>query len=643
MSAARTSNPESPDIPVSAASAASPMTSVLSPALSIAERRSLRRAVGLLNLDRSRFILAVLTGTAAMASAVALSGVAAWLIARASQMPDVVALGVAPVAVRLFGISRSVLRYCERLVSHDTALRGMGALRTRLYTSLASARTDTVAGLRRGDVLARVGSDIDAVGDLVVRAYLPTAVAAVLGAATCLGVALVYWPAGLILLACLLLSGLVAPLATIRSARIAEQARQRQATELSAEVLAVLEGAPELTVSGRLAGSMRQVASREESLSRLRDRAAVPAAIAAAVDVAAMGIAVVGNLLVGVSAVSAGRLAPVWLAVIVLVPLAAFEATSALGPASVQLVRSAGAACRIVELIEAAEASTGTSGTASCASRELPKPSPRGPYLRARDLAVGWPGGPVVAEGINLDLRVGRRVAVVGPSGIGKSTLLATLAGLLEPQGGTLTLDGVPPWQAARSEVAARVCLTAEDAHVFHTSVLENLRVARGDITPAEAGELLRRAGLGQWLEALPDGVDTIIGTDATTLSGGERRRLLLARALAAPAPLMLLDEPGEHLDAVTADRLVTDLLTVGNQGRGTLLVTHRLSALEHADEVLVMGHRPQATGERGPATILHKGNHHELQDVSETYRWSLSQEDQDRQQNHVSGMSWAR
>ena len=617
-----------------------PVSALLSSALSARERQSLRRALTLLHLNRSSFALAVLAGTAGTASAVALSGVAAWLIARASQMPDVVALGVAPVAVRLFGISRSVLRYCERLVSHDTALRGMGVLRTRLYQALASARTDTVAGLRRGDVLARVGGDIDAVGDLVVRAYLPAAVAAVLGTATSLGVGVVYWPAGLILAACLLLSGLGAPLATIRSARLSEQARQRQATELSAEVLAVLEAAPELTISGRLPDSMGQVASREESLARLRDRAAIPAAIAAALDVAAMGIAVVGNLLVGVSAVSAGRLAPVWLAVIVLVPLAAFEATSALGPASVQLVRSAGAACRIVELIEAAEASTGTSGTASCASRELPEPSPRGPYLRAKDLAVGWPGGPVVAEGINLDLRVGRRVAVVGPSGIGKSTLLATLAGLLEPQGGTLTLDGVPPWQAARSEVAARVCLTAEDAHVFHTSVLENLRVARGDITPAEAGELLRRAGLGQWLEALPDGVDTIIGTDATTLSGGERRRLLLARALAAPAPLMLLDEPGEHLDAVTADRLVTDLLTVGDQGRGTLLVTHRLSALEHADEVLVMGHRPQATGERGPATILHKGNHHELQDVSETYRWSLSQEDQDRQQDHVSGTS---
>lgn len=611
----------------------SPVARVLSPVLSPRERRALRRAVGLLNVDSSRFVLAVLAGTAGMASAVALSGVAAWLIARASQMPDVVALGVAPVAVRLFGVSRSVLRYCERLVSHDTALRGMGALRTRLYEALAAARTDTVAGLRRGDVLARVGSDIDAVGDLVVRAYLPATVAAVLGAVTSVGVGLVYWPAGLILATCLLLSGLGAPLATIRSARMVEQARQRQATELSAEVLAVLEGAPELMVCGRLADSMHQVASREENLVRLRDRAAVPAAIAAALDVAAMGMAVVGNLVIGVGAVAAGRLAPVWLAVIVLVPLAAFEATSALGPASVQLVRSAGAACRIVELIETAETSA-SAGAAVCPdARKLPTPSAHGPRLRARNLSVGWPGGPVVAEGIDLDLRVGSRVAIVGPSGIGKSTLLATLAGLLEPRGGTLTLDGVPPWQVARSQAAARVCLTAEDAHVFHTSVLENLRVARGDVTPAEARQLLDQAGLGDWLEALPDGVETVVGTDAATLSGGERRRLLLARALAAPAPLMLLDEPGEHLDATTADRLVADLLTVGTrQGRGTLLVTHRLSSLAHADEVLVMGRPPQTNAEQAPATILHRGSHRDLQDVSEAYRWSLSQEDQDRQ-----------
>ena len=130
--------------------------------VSAAERRALRRAVDLLDLNRPRFALSVLAGTAGLASAVALAGVAAWLIARASQMPDVVALGVAPVMVRLFGTSRAVLRYCERLVSHDTALRGMSALRTHLYQILAAARTDTIAGLRRGDVLSRVGADVDA-------------------------------------------------------------------------------------------------------------------------------------------------------------------------------------------------------------------------------------------------------------------------------------------------------------------------------------------------------------------------------------------------------------------------------------------------------------------------------------------------
>lgn len=190
--------------------------------LTAPERRALRRAVRLLDLDRKRFALSVLTGGLGLFCAIALSGVAAWLIARAAQMPDVAALGVAPVMVRLFGVSRSVLRYCERLISHDTALRGMTALRTHLYGILAASRTDTLAGLRRGEVLARVGADVDAVGDLVVRAYLPLAVAASVGAATSIGVGLVFWPAGLILAACLLLAGIVGPLATVRAARAAE-------------------------------------------------------------------------------------------------------------------------------------------------------------------------------------------------------------------------------------------------------------------------------------------------------------------------------------------------------------------------------------------------------------------------------------
>ena len=604
--------------------------------LSPAERRALKRAVGLLDLNWTRFAASVAIGSLGLGSALGLSTVAAWMIARASQVPDVVALGVAPVAVRLFGISRSVLRYCERLLSHDTALRGMSALRAHLYERLATSRADTVVGLRRGDVLARVGADVDAVGDLVVRSYLPMAVAACVGSATSIGMALIHPASGLILAACLLLAGMVGPLVTARAARASELARQGHATDLSAIVLTALEGGDELSVSGRLPRLMDELAGLEARMSSARDRGARPAAMAAAVDTAAMGLAVVGALLIGGQAVITGDLAPVWLAVIVLVPLAAFEVTSALGPATVQLVTSAGAAARIVELTDRADQADRAEAPRTAAAPDpepLPALSDGGPRLRARGLAVGWPDGPVVAEGIDLDLAPGDRLAVTGPSGVGKTTLLATLAGLLEPKGGELTLDGTAPWAAQRSDVARRITLTAEDAHVFATTVLENLRVANGTLSSQDARALLRRAGLGDWLTGLPQGLDTLLSSDATTLSGGERRRLLLARALAAPAPLMLLDEPGEHLEAATADRLVADLLQAGNgaedaeeaeeTARGVLLVTHRLSALESADEVLVLG-IPEP-GE--PATIVRRGTHTRLSAQDASYRWSLEHE----------------
>lgn len=590
--------------------------------LSATERRALRRAVHLLDLDQTRFIGSVATGALGLGSAIGLSAVAAWMIARACQVPDVVALGVAPVAVRLLGISRSVLRYCERLLSHDTALRGMTSLRTHLYEILSASRTDTVAGLHRGDVLARVGADVDAVGDLVVRCYLPMAVAAAVCTITSAALALVHPLAGLALAACLLLAGIIGPLVTIRAAQAAELARQEQATDLSATVLTTLEGGSELRVSARLPRVMDDLAALETHLASTRDRGARPAAAAAAVDVAAMGLAVVAGLLIGVPAV-AGGMDPVWLAVIALVPLAAFEATSALGPASLQLVASAGAATRIVDLIDRAEASRADAPS----PRPLPPITEGGPRLRARALAVGWPNGPVVADGIDLDLAPGDRRAIVGPSGAGKTTLLLTLAGLLEPKGGELTLDGVSPWTARRADAARRITLTAEDAHIFATTVLENLRVADGALTPAQARVLLKRAGLDDWLAGLPLGLDTPLASDATTLSGGERRRLLLARALAAPAPLMVLDEPGEHLEPATADRLVADLLHAGDESegraRGVLLVTHRLSALGGADEVLVL----EAPESGGPATIARRGAHIRLAARNESYRWSLEQE----------------
>lgn len=579
--------------------------------LSPAERRALRRAVDLLDLDRWRFVLAVLAGTAGLGSAVGLSATAAWLIARASQMPPVLELGVASVAVRTFGIARGVMRYVERLVSHEVALRGMATLRERVYTTLADAPTDVVSGLRRGDVLARTGADVDAVGDVVVRSLLPAAVAAVVGVGTVTLVAWLHVGIGAVLAACLLLAGVVGPLLSVRAARLDELAQARERSELTAGAMAMVEGAAELTVSGGLPAARTALAGTERRLARAKDAAARPAALAAGTDHLAMGISVLAALVLGVHATVAGTMEAVELAVVVLTPLAAFEGTALLGPAAVQLVRSAEAAVRVTELLDGASAPAPRPRTATVTE----------PVLRARGLAVGWPRTGTVASGLDLELRPGRSVAVVGPSGIGKTTLLLTLAGLLPPRDGEVLLGATPAGELDRRAVSDAVVLTAEDAHVFGTTVLENLRVARGDVSAAEAVELLGRAGLGEWLAALPDGVDTLLDSDATSVSGGERRRLLLARALANRAPLLLLDEPGEHLDPATADRLVGDLLAARDSGRGVLLVTHRLAPLAAADEVVVLG------ASQGPATVLARGTHEHLLHTLPSYRWAVEQE----------------
>lgn len=560
------------------------------------------RAAGLLDVDPRRVALAVLAGAGGLGSAVGLAAVSAWLIARASQMPPVMYLTIAAVTVRALGISRGVLRYVERLVSHDVALRGMANLRVRLYARLAEGRTSTLVGLRRGDLLARVGADVDAVGDVVVRGLLPVAVAGVVGLGSVVLVGVFLPAAGAALAACLVLAGVVAPWWAVRASRTAEREAAVARSSMSSEVMTLLDGAGELLVTGRVPGGLARLRSTDRDLARAADVAAGPAAVAAALGPLSVGLAVLAALVLGIPATVAGTLAPVELAVVVLTPLAAFEAASVLPAAAVALLRSREAASRIIALLDGAGstvAPTGPQDGSTPAPAEL-----AGPRLVARGLVCGWPGrGPVIGP-VDLDLARGRSVALVGPSGTGKTTLLLTLAGLLPPMGGSVLLDGVAPFARARADVAREVTLTAEDAHVFDTTVLENLRVARGDVTEQEAALALGEVGLGAWLAALPDGLGTLLGSDATRVSGGERRRLLVARALLGPAPVLLLDEPTEHVDA-DAEALLTGLLDGSlTAGRGVLVVTHRLAGLEAADEVVLL----DRTG-----TVRSRGRHTDL------------------------------
>lgn len=581
--------------------------------LTASERASLRRMLIAVNADRRGFWLSVLLGVIGMGSSIALAATSAWLIARASQHPPVLWLSVAATSVRMFGVLRALMRYLQRLASHKVALKGMDSLRSHVYATLSTARVDRVAALQRGDLLSRTGADIDAVGDLVVKSILPATITAIVSVGTAIGIAFISPAAAVLLALCLVTSGIIAPLLTMRAARIAESNGRDARVQLSDGILTFLEGAAELGLSGKLDAVRENISNAEDALVRSTAQAARVSALAVAIDRLAMGGAVIAAMVIGIPDTYAGQVAAVLLAVIVLTPLASFEGTAEMAPAAVQLVRSAQAAERIDALL----------GNDTPLETH-PVPHAEVPHIVARDLAIGWPGGPIVAQGINLDLSVGSRIGIVGASGVGKTTLLLTLAGMLPPRSGTLTINGVDLWAADRADVTSMVTMTAEDAHVFATTVAENLRVAQPGITDEEARALLHTVGLSEWLSDLPSGLDTLLGSGATSVSGGERRRLLMARALAVPSPLILADEASEHLDPDTADSLMRTLYQqAAQQKRGIAIVTHRLSALDAADTVLMLGKEEG----QGPATVIAHGKHDELLDTTDAYRWAFEQE----------------
>ncbi|MEV4005304.1 thiol reductant ABC exporter subunit CydC [Actinomadura sp. NPDC049753] len=530
---------------------------------------------------RGRLALAVLFGVLALGSGVGLMATSAWLISRAAQHPPVLMLMVAIVAVRAFGLGRGVFRYVERLVGHDATFRILADLRARVYERLERLAPAGLPAFRGGDLLNRLVADVDAVQDLFLRVLLPCTVAAVVGGAS-VGLAWLLLPsAGVVLLLALLLAGIVAPWLSGTVSRRAERRTTDLRGELTSHVVDTLQGAPELIAYGAAPEQLAKAARLDRDFTRATARSATTAGLGAAISALAGGLAVWGSLAVGVPAVRSGALDGVLLAVVVLLPLAAFEVVAGLPLAAQYLERVRRSAARVFAVLDSPP---------PVQEPDAPASLPAAPYtLSAEDLRARWtPTAPYALGGISLDLAPGRRCAIVGPSGSGKTTLTAVLLRFLEPAGGRTSLNGVDLRTLSGDDVRRVIGLCAQDAHLFDSTIGENVRLARPSATDEEIRDALRRARLLGWIESLPDGLATRVGEHGARVSGGQRQRIALARALLADFPVLLLDEPAEHLDVATADELTADLLTA-TEGRTTLLVTHRLAGLDAVDEIIVL------------------------------------------------------
>ncbi|MFC8789600.1 thiol reductant ABC exporter subunit CydD [Streptomyces cinereoruber] len=560
-----------------------------------APRGALRRVRDMAGELKGRMALALLLGSLALGSAVGLMAVSGWLISRASEQPPVLHLMMAVTATRAFGIGRAVFRYAERLVSHDAVLRMLADLRVSVYRRLERIAPAGLRRTRRGDLLARLVQDVDALQDYWLRWLLPAGAALVVGVGAVGFTAWLLPEAGAVLAVGLLVAGIAVPAAGGALARRAERRLAPARGSLATAVADLLRGCAELTVAGALRSRIEGTREADRDLTGIASRQAAATALGAGLSALVCGLTVAAAALVGVQAVRDGRLDGVSLAVVVLTPLAAFEAVTGLPLAVQYRQRVKHSAERVFEVLDA---------PVPVHEPHMPAAPPVGPFpLELSGVSARYAGQERPAlTGFGLTLEAGRRVAVVGASGSGKTTLAQVLLRFLDVEHGMYRLGGVPARELEGDAVRRLVGLCAQDAHLFDSSVRENLRLAEVGADDGELREALRRARLLDWVDGLPAGLDTLVGEHGARLSGGQRQRLALARALLADFPVLVLDEPAEHLDLATADALTDDLLRA-TEGRTTVLITHRLHGLDAVDEVLVLdGGR---TVQRGPYAEL--------------------------------------
>lgn len=550
--------------------------------------------------------LAAALGVLTVISGVALLAASAYVISAAALQPSIAELQVAIVALRLFGISRGLLRYSERLASHHATFHLLARLRLWFFTSLEPLAPARLQQYHTGDLLTRILSDIETLQDFYLRALSPPVVGVVVALLTALVLAGVS-PALAALNLCLVCLGGVGlawaaqRLTRSSGARVIEARSQMQAALVEA-----LQGMGDWLAYGLEAGWTTRVGTLGHQVARAQSRRARTVALVSSSSSALGMLACLATIAVLTPRIHAGDLPGVWLAAFALGVLASFEPVGALPTAAEQATSSRRAAARLMQIVETAPAVRESDG----APFEAPFRS-----LRLEQLTFHYPDDPRPAlSNVDLSLDRRRRLAVLGASGAGKSTLLHLLLRFWEADRGRMLVNEVDVRHLRPAAVRGLFSSMLQPPYLFSDTLGGNVGLHQPDLPPGAIEEALELAELKGRVQDLPDGLETWIGDFGSALSSGERQRLALARALARPAPILLLDEPTAGLDPITAGRVLDNVWrTLGE--RSLILATHDPTALERMDEILVL--------DRG--SIAARGSHAELAGGDNLYRRMLA------------------
>ncbi|MCL6094733.1 MAG: thiol reductant ABC exporter subunit CydC [Actinobacteria bacterium] len=540
-----------------------------------------RILVGTARPESRRVLLAVLVGSVGQLSALGLMATSAWLITKSSLRPPVLALSVAIGAVQFFALARGAGRYGERLAGHDVALRILARLRVWVFRRLEHLVPGGLTGVGSGDILARLVSDVDATQDLVVRNVIPLAVGGITMIGAVLFTMLVLPPAGVVLAGGLFLAGVVIPATARVVGRSFSRSLSANRGRLANQLVEAIEGVADLISFGAVVKVLARLERAEQAISRIVRNSAVVSGVANGLGATVTGMTTIAVVAVGAVAVGDHRLSGVAVATLGFVSLAAFEAIAVLPESFARIDQALGALKRVEGLAQMRPP------VVDPLHPDRLMPGPAVLALHRATVSYRSAVSPAI-EGVDLELAPGKRVALVGPSGAGKTTITLVLLRFIELDAGSITLDDVDCRRIAADEVRSKVAWAPQEPHVFATTVAANLRLARPDASDADLVRILSSLGLSRWLAALPRGLDTMLGQNGATISGGERKRLGLARALLAERPIVVLDEPTAHLDDVTECQ-VRQAVLGATTGQSLLWVTHRLVGLEDFDEVVLL------------------------------------------------------
>ncbi|HDL19577.1 MAG TPA: thiol reductant ABC exporter subunit CydC [Bacteroidetes bacterium] len=570
-------------------------------------RQTFFRLVKLTMAYKNRMITAAILGFLTIGSSIGLLMTSAYIIAKAALHPSIADLQVGIVGVRFFGISRGIFRYLERLISHEATLRLLSKFRVWFYQGIEPLAPARLIKYKSGDLLNRIISDIGNLEHLYIRVLAPPVIAALVTVLMFFLFETFNLVFSILLLISFFIAGIGVPVFIFIVSRKTGEEVNRLRSKLQIQTIDSLQGISEILIFGQEERFRNKIHILNQRYEKKQRQHTFINGVHEALIGLIMNFTILAMLLIAIPQVTAATLDGIYLSVIALGIMAAFEAISPLPAAAQHLEQSIKSGQRLLDLVNANPLIT---------DPKTPSSVPDDFSLKFENLSFKYDKNDDFSlRHVSFTVPQGSKIAVVGSSGAGKSTLVNLMLRFWDFPDGHIFIGNRDIRTFRQEDVRNLISVVSQNTYLFNETIQENLSLANPEKSKDELEEAMRQAQLWETVQSLPKQAETFVGEQGFLFSGGERQRLAIARSFLKDAPILILDEPTANLDAFTEQKILRIFWDL-SKNKTTVLITHRLVGLENADQILVL--------KKGK--IIQRGTHAELTEQDGWYRrmWQI-------------------